>query len=214
MEDKKIINPHVRWIRILVHAGGVLPLLILGLDVFTGNLGFNPVQATLKHTGRAAVILLLLSLSCTPIHNVLSLPQVRRMRKPLGLYAAFYAVVHFAAFAIWDYQLNFNLIWAEVRSKPFILLGVTATFILIILAATSFRFWQLKLGKWWSRLHKLVYAAGVLIILHYLLAIKGDLFSLQGGYRSPLIAAGTLVVLFILRIPFIYKPIRQFFKRV
>jgi len=213
MKDKKKIAPHVRWIRILVHAGGVLPLLILGLDIFTGNLGFNPVQAALKHTGRAAVILLLLSLSCTPIHNVLRLPQVRRMRKPLGLYATLYAVGHFATFAVWDYQLNFRLIWAEIRSKSFILLGVTATFILIILAATSFRFWQLKLGKCWSRLHKLVYAAGVLIILHYLLAIKGDLFSLQGGYRSPLIAAGTLVVLFILRIPFIYKPIRQFFKR-
>jgi len=197
----------------IVEMALILPLLIIGLKVMQGNLGFNPVQTILKHTGRSAVIFLLLSLACTPLNNLFRLPSVRRLRKPLGLYSALYALIHFSVFAIWDYRLNFILIWSEIRNKPFILLGFGATIILLLLAVTSFRFWQRKLGVWWSRLHKLVYLAGILMILHYLLAIKGDLFSLQGGYRSPLIAAGALVLLFILRIPFIYKPIRRFFKR-
>ena len=201
------------WLKIMVHIGGVLPLLVIGVNALRGNLGFNPVQTILKHTGRSAVILLLLSLTCTPLHNMFVLPGVRRLRKPLGLYSALYASIHFSVFAIWDYRLNFALIWSEISNKPFILLGFGATVILLLLAATSFRFWQRKLGVWWSRLHKLVYLAGILMTLHYLLAIKGDLFSLQGGYRSPLIAAGTLVVLFILRIPFIYQPLRRFFRR-
>ena len=213
MAYKKKSITKIQWLQLLIHASSVLPLLMIGLDALRNTLGFNPVQTILHSTGRAAVITLLLSLSCTPLHNVFRLPQVRHMRKPLGLYAAFYATVHFAIFAIWDYQLNFNLIWSEIRSKPFILLGVTATFILIILAATSFRFWQQKLGKWWFRLHKLVYAVGVLMIIHYLLAVKGDLFSLQGAYRSPLIAGGILLLLFILRIPDLYQPLRRFFKR-
>lgn len=206
-------NTKAGLLKILVHIGGVLPLLIIGWNALRGNLGFNPVQNILKHTGRSAVIFLLLSLACTPLHNLFRLPSVRRLRKPFGLYSALYAVFHFSVFAIWDYRLNFALIWTEVSSKPFILLGFGATIILLLLAVTSFRFWQRKLGVWWSRLHKLVYFAGILMILHYLLAIKGDLFSLQGGYRSPLIAAITLVILFLLRIPFIYKPIRRFFGR-
>jgi len=196
-----------------VHIGGILPLLIIGLNALRGNLGFNPVQTILKHTGRSAVIFLLLSLACTPLHNLFRLPSVRRLRKPLGLYSALYALIHFSVFTIWDYRLNFILIWSEISNKPFILLGFGATIILLLLAATSFRFWQRKLGVWWSRLHKLVYLAGILMTLHYLLAIKGDLFSLQGGYRSPLIAAGTLVSLFLLRVPFIYQPIRRLLKR-
>jgi sulfoxide reductase heme-binding subunit YedZ len=191
----------------------MLHLLIIGVNALRGNLGFNPVQTILKHTGRSAVIFLLLSLACTPLHNLLVLPVVRRLRKPLGLYSSLYALIHFSVFAIWDYRLNFALIWSEISNKPFILLGFGATIILLLLAATSFRFWQKKLGVWWSRLHKLVYLAGILIILHFLLAIKGDLFSLQGGYRAPLIAAGTLVVLFLLRIPFIYTPIRRILGR-
>jgi len=65
----------------------------------------------------------------------------------MGLYAALYASIHFATFAIWDYRLDFNLIWSEIRSRPFILLGFTATVILLVLAATSFRYWQRKPGR-------------------------------------------------------------------
>jgi sulfoxide reductase heme-binding subunit YedZ len=80
---------------------------------------------------------------------------------------------------------------------------------LLVLAATSFRYWQKKLGKGWRSLHRLVYLAAVLVLVHYFLAVKGDIFSLQGDYGAPLAAAVILVVLFIFRLPFIDRLITR-----
>lgn len=192
-------------INVLVHFGGVLPLILLLGAYNRGELGFNPVESILQRTGRTAVIFLLLSLACTPLNRLFKLPMIGRLRKPLGLYAALYAALHFATFAIWDYGLQFDLIWNEILDKPFIIIGVAALVILIVLAATSFRFWQRKLGKGWVRLHRLTYVAGALVVVHYLLAVKGDLLTLRGNYTAPLIAGGTLIVLLILRLPFVTR---------
>lgn len=200
-EDRKQESQRYQ-LKVLVHFAGVLPLLLLLGDYNRGELGFNPVESILHRTGQTAVVFLLLSLACTPIKRIFKAPLIGRLRKPLGLYAALYAGLHFATFAIWDYGLDFNLIWMEIREKPFIIIGAVALLILIVLAATSFRFWQRKLGKGWVWLHRLVYLAGVLAIVHYLLAVKGDLLSLQGDYTAPLIAGGALVVLLVLRLPF------------
>ena len=209
MDKGKNRKPLRKWLPIIVHAASLLPLLLMIWDYFQGNLGFNPVQKVQQRSGQIAVVLLLLSLTCTPIKNVFNLPWIGRLRKPLGLYAALYAVVHFAAFAIWDYGLNLNLIWIEIYEKPFILIGLLALVILAVLAVTSFRISRQKLGKGWVWLHRLVYPAAVLVIIHYLLAVKGDLFSLQGEYTAPLFAGGLLLALFLLRIPAIYLPLRK-----
>jgi sulfoxide reductase heme-binding subunit YedZ len=124
-----------------------------------------------------------------------------------------YAFTHFATFAIWDYGLNLPLIWMEIQEKPFILLGLAALIILLVLAATSFRYWQKKLGKGWRSLHRLVYLAAVLVLVHYFLAVKGDIFSLQGDYDAPLVAAINLILLFLLRFPFIYRPLQRLINR-
>ena len=203
------IKKHKQWLGWIVHAAGWLPLGLLIGAYFTGNLGFNPVEGVLRWTGRLAVIFLLLSLTCTPLHRIFILPRIYRLRKPLGLYAALYAGLHFAAFAGWDYGLNFSLIWHEIQNKPFIVLGLFALIILLVLAATSFRTMRRKLGRAWVWLHRLVYAAGILALLHYLLAVKGDLFSLQGAYAAPLIATGVLILLLFLRIPKIQKNLRK-----
>lgn len=200
-------------IKMLVRAVGVLPLILLIGAYNRGSLGFNPIETALRQTGRTAVIFLLLSLACTPINRIFKLPWVGRLRKPLGLYAALYAVIHFLIFALWDYGFNFLLIWNEIIAKPFIIIGAVALVILIILAGTSFPVWHRTLGKGWRRLHRLVYVAALAVILHYLLAIKGDLLSLQGNYTAPLIAAGILVLLLILRIPSIDRFIIGLFSK-
>lgn len=202
-----------KWLPVAVHIGGLMPLIFLLWAYFREKLGFNPVQTVLHRTGRTAVVILFLSLACTPINNIFKQPEVKRLRKPIGLYAALYAVLHFAAFAIWDYGLNFNLIWGEISEKPFIIIGVAALIILVILAATSFRFWRRILGKRWVWLHQLVYMAGALVVVHYLLAVKGDLFSLQGTYAPPLIAGGVLMILFVLRLPSVHRPLRRLVSR-
>ena len=208
-DDKSMKTQTKQWTRWAVHIAGWLPLAVLIGAFFSGSLGFNPVENVLRWTGRAAVFFLLLSLVPTPAHRIFNLPWIFRLRKPLGLYAALYAGLHFAAFAIWDYRLDLSLIWAEILNKPFILLGLVALVILLLLAATSFRSSRRILGQAWTWLHRLVYAAGILAVLHYLLAIKGDLFSLQGAYAPPLITAGALILLLALRIPAIHQAIRR-----
>ena len=201
---------HSSW---LVHLAGWLPLVILTIAYITNNLGFNPVEGFLRWTGRFAVAFLLLSLACTPLHKIFTLPAVFRLRKPLGLYAALYAALHFGTFAVWDYGFDLRLIWGEILNKPFIILGLIALVILLTLAATSFKGLRRKWGKAWIWLHRLVYPAGLLVMLHYLLAVKGDLFSLQGAYAVPLIAAGILILLLLLRLPQLHQALRRLVKQ-
>lgn len=205
--------PGGKQLRWAVHVISLLPLIILVWLALTDGLGFNPIETALRWTGRMAVIWLLLSLACTPVNKIFSLPMIGRLRKPLGLYATLYAGLHFAAFAVWDYGLQLDIIWPEILNKPFILLGLAALVILSLLAATSFRYWRRKLGNKWFWLHRMVYAAAVLVILHYLLAVKGDLFSLQGNYLPPLTASGVLFLLFLLRIPPVKRILQQIFSR-
>jgi len=211
MTDRSHRSIHSQWGRTIAHLLGGVPLILLGWQLVQGRLGFNPVESVLRWTGRLALGLLLLSLSVTPIRKIFKISAISAMRKPLGLYAALYAFIHFSVFALWDYQLNIRQIYLAISNKPFILLGMIALLILLVLAATSFRFWQRKLGRKWVWLHRSVYAAALLVILHYLLAVKGDLFSLQGAYTAPLIAAGILLLLLILRIPAIQQCLRPTF---
>jgi len=198
-----------KWLMIFTHLGSILPLALFGWAALRGQLGFNPVETALQQSGRAAVTLLILSLTVTPLRKIFNLKILHKLRKPLGLYAALYAGLHFAAFTVWDYGLNLRLIWLEFIQKPFLLLGLGSLVILGLLAATSFRYWQVKLRSGWYWLQRAVYFAAVLAIAHYLLAVKGDLLTLQGDYTRPLIASGLLLVLFLLRVPFIYQPLQR-----
>jgi sulfoxide reductase heme-binding subunit YedZ len=210
-------SPRQRVIRsilfdIFVHAVGVLPLVYLLASYLLGRLGFNPVEALTRQTGRLAVIFLLLSLACTPFRRIFHFSVLARWRKPLGLYASLYAVLHFVVFLILDYGLDLPLVLAEILQKPFIIIGALGLIILIVLALTSFRKLQRRWGKFWRTLHRLVYVAGLLILVHYFLAVKGDLLSLQGGYLGPLLAGGVLLILLMLRLPFVWRPLSKCFR--
>lgn len=200
-----------KWLLAAVHLGCILPVALFGWSALTGQLGFNPIETALRRSGRAAVVLLLLSLAVTPLKMIFNSQILARLRKPLGLYAALYASLHFLIFAAWDYGLNLGLIWQEIQQKPFILLGLGALLILLALAATSNRFSKKRLRAGWRWLQRAVYLAAVLAIAHYLLAVKGDLFTLQGDYTRPLIAAGVLLVLFLLRVPYIQERLQRMF---
>ena len=201
-----------KWTLIAVHLGSLFPLALFGWSALWGQLGFNPIETALRQSGRAAVIFLLLSLAVTPLRKIFNLHGLHRMRKPLGLYAALYAGLHFAAFAVWDYRLNVRLIWLELLQKPYLLLGLGSLSILAALAVTSTRGWQRRLRGVWRWLQRAVYLGAVLALAHYLLAIKGDLLTLQGDYTWPLIAAGTLLLLFLLRMPIIQEWLQRIFE--
>jgi sulfoxide reductase heme-binding subunit YedZ len=206
-------NPTQKWLKAAVQLVGVLPLIYFLWQLVSGQLGFNPVETALRQSGRAAVIILLLSLTVTPVRKIFNLPLLAGLRKPLGLYAALYAGLHFLVFTVWDYGLNLSLILKEFSQKPFLLLGLGALLILLILALTSNRAAQRKCRAGWHRLHRAVYLAAVLAIAHYLLSVKGDLLTLQGDYTYPLIASGVLLLLFLLRVPALQHGLQRLLSR-
>ncbi|WP_322507370.1 protein-methionine-sulfoxide reductase heme-binding subunit MsrQ [Anaerolinea sp.] len=193
-------------LRILLHSVGWMPLIVLIVRWQINDLTINPIQAATRFTGDWALIFLLLSLACTPLSLLFKWRQALRFRRPLGLYAFLYASIHFLIYVWLDYGWAWNFILPSLREKPFILAGALALFILLLLALTSFDFSPRWLGKHWKTLHRLVYLAGILVILHFAWASKGDLFRLSGEILRPLIAGVILFGLLILRLP----PIRRF----
>lgn len=188
----------IQLLRIVTHVGALLPLALLGWDFWQGQLSADPIREMTLRTGKTALILLLLSLACTPLSTLLGWKQVVLLRRPLGLYAFLYAAVHFSIFIYLDYGLSWPLIQEALFEKRFALVGFAAFLLLLPLAATSTRWAMRKLGKNWKRLHQLVYLAGVLVIIHYFWLVKQ-------AYTQPIIFGAILAFLLLARL----KPIRR-----
>ena len=192
-------------LQIAVHIGSLIPLVWLIVSYFTGRLTFNPIEAATRRTGQYAIILLILSLACTPAAMVLGFLRVLTLRRPLGLYASAYALIHFTIFVTWDYGFSWALILQTIVEKRFVIVGLTAFAILIPLALTSSRWWMIRLGRAWKTLHRLVYLAALLAVLHYGWAAKGDFFSLRGDVWKPMVYGTVVILLLLLRLPAVRK---------
>jgi sulfoxide reductase heme-binding subunit YedZ len=156
----------------LVHIGSALPF-VLGVWAFSqNNLGANPIQEITHRTGKTAITLLILSLAITPLRQILKWNQINKLRRPLGLWAAFYAGGHFMIYIGLDYGFQLDPLIANSLTNRFIILGFLAGTILLLLSITSLKFFLRKMGKRWKQLHRLVYAAGILAALHFILAVK------------------------------------------
>jgi len=189
------------WLQILTHVGALLPLAILAWDYAQNQLTANPIREITIRTGRSAIVLLLLSLACTPIYSLSGFQPVRRLRRPLGLYAFLYAGLHGLTFVGLDYGFDLVLIGQELLQKRFVQVGVLAFLILVPLAITSTRGWVARLGKNWKRLHRLVYLAALLAGVHFLWAVKANV-------RVPLLYGAALAVLLVVRIPAVQNAVR------
>jgi methionine sulfoxide reductase heme-binding subunit len=186
----------------LVHPLALLPLALIVSDVSTNNLSANPIQEVTQRTGLYAIILLLLSLTCTPLNTVLGWKRVLTLRRPLGLYAFLYAVIHFVIFIAIDYGFDGGLIWEALAEKPYVVVGFIALLLLTPLAITSTKGWQKRLGKNWKLLHRLVYVVLILVIFHFIWLSKTLLFPLPYALFAALVL--------LLRIPPIQQSIQQF----
>ena len=194
-------------LRIAIHVIGLFPFARLLYKYFTNDLTINPIQYLEQETGFAAITILVLSLSTTPLRILFNWREPTKHRRALGLYAFFYALLHVIIFAVVDYGLNMNLLLEATFEKHYTLVGSIAFFIMLALAITSFTWWIRKLGKNWARLHKLVYLATPLVVVHFAWALKGDIFSLQGDIFQPLLYGFIVILLLVVRIP----PVRKFF---
>lgn len=189
----------------LVHIGVWAWAAYLGVLAASGNLTANPIQAATQRTGKTALILLTLSLATTPLITLLNWKRVARVRRTLGLYAFWFAAVHFTIFVAVDYRFNLQFIWLDSATKPYIWVGITAGLILLALAITSFDYWKKLLRKNWKRLHRLVYLAALFVILHYSWAKKGNILTLSGDLLQPILFGVLVLLLLVSRISAVRK---------
>lgn len=181
-------------LQIVTHIGGLFTLAWLIWDYVNDNLTVNPIQDITFRTGKYALVLLILSLACTPISTVFGFRRVLRLRRALGLYAFMYVSVHFLIFVGLDYRFDWALLQGAIFEKRYALVGFAAFLILLPLAITSTQGWMRRLRRNWKRLHRMVYVAALLAIVHYVWLVKADI-------RKPLAYGSVVVVLLILRAP-------------
>lgn len=179
----------------MLHLLALSPLAWLGWrawQVASGGsidaLGTDPV-AEIEHTlGLWALRLLLATLAISPLRQLSGYTILMRFRRMLGLYAFAYASLHFAAWLALDLRGYWTMVFSEIGKRPYITIGVAAWLALLPLAITSTRGWMRRLGRNWGRLHRLVYAAAALAVLHFWWVVKADI-------REPLLYAAILALL-------------------
>ena len=177
-----------------VHALALAPAAWLGWQVAevwrTGSdaLGADPVAEIEHRTGLWALRLLLLTLAITPLRRLSGQAVLLRFRRMLGLYAFFYACLHLGAYLVFDLRGYWTQLFEEIVKRPYITVGFLAWLLLVPLALTSTLGWMRRLGRHWGQLHRLVYAIGVLAVLHFWWLVKSDI-------REPALYAAILALL-------------------
>ncbi|MFC0245401.1 protein-methionine-sulfoxide reductase heme-binding subunit MsrQ [Falsochrobactrum ovis] len=155
-----------------LYALGFVPAGVAFYQGATGGLGADPVKSFEHLLGIWALRFLILTLLITPLRQIGNFNLVR-YRRALGLLAFYYALMHFAAYMLLDQALDFPAIMQDITRRPFITIGMVSLALLIPLALTSNNWAIRKLGRRWSRLHKLVYIAIAGGALHFILSTKG-----------------------------------------
>ena len=161
----------------------------------TVTLGANPIEKLTHVTGMTTLVLLLITLSVTPIRRLTGWNRVIKLRRPLGLFAFFYAFLHFSIWVGLDQTLVWSWMVEDVIERPYITVGFTGFVILIPLALTSTTGWIRRLGKRWTVLHRGIYVTATLGVIHFYWLVKADV-------RLPLLLAACLVVLLGYRVVF------------
>jgi len=197
------------WLNLLTHIGAAIPLIVLIRDYYNDNLTVNWIQGVEQRTGFIALNLLVMSLAVTPVTTITAYRPIHYIRRPLGVWAFGYAALHFFTFSVIDYGLDWELLKEAIFEKPYALVGFLAFLILLPLAATSWKWWKKKMGKRWKKLHQMVYAAGVLVIIHYAWVVKGSVLNLQGDIVLPVVYGILVAVLLLMRIPAVRKVITR-----
>lgn len=166
----------------------LMPLSLLVWHGFTSGLGANPIEEITHRTGQWALRMLLITLSVTPLRQITGWHWLIRFRRMLGLYAFFYAVLHFTTYVWLDQFFWWQGIVEDVIERPFITVGFVAFMLMIPLAITSTRGMVRRLKRKWALLHRAIYLAAILGVVHFWWLVKVDV-------REPAIYAVVLAML-------------------
>ncbi len=184
----KILKP-------IVFLAALIPLAMLGLDAIQGNLTANPIEKITHQTGLWTLILLLVTLSITPLRRLTGINWLIQYRRMIGLFAFFYGFLHLMTYLWLDQFFDIHSIVKDVYKRPFITAGFTAFVLMVPLALTSTQGWIRRLGKRWQLLHRLIYFSAAAGVIHFIWLVKADL-------REPLTYATVFGVLMTIRVVF------------
>ena len=185
-----------RALKVAVFFASLVPLARLVLEslgVGGLSLGANPIEELIHRLGKWGLKFLLITLAITPLRKLTGWNWLVRFRRMLGLFAFFYVLLHFLAYAGLDQRFDLAVIVEDIAERPYITIGVTALLLLVPLAATSTNGMMRRLGKRWKKLHRLIYVIGILGVWHFYWQVKLDTL-------EALIYAGILTVLLAFRL--------------
>jgi sulfoxide reductase heme-binding subunit YedZ len=180
----------------LVFAACAAPAALLTLAAFghgPTDLGADPVRRLIHACGITALNLLLVTLAVTPARDITGLRSLLRLRRMLGLFVFFYALAHFTVYFTLDQWFDLRAVGADIVKRPYITIGMAALLLLIPLAVTSTNGMMRRLGRRWTKLHRLVYVVGALALWHFWWQVKADI-------REPLIYVAIFAALMAWRL--------------
>lgn len=188
-----------RWTKLFVFALCAVPGVYLIYGAFTDSLGANPIESITHSTGNWTLRFLLITLAVTPARRLLKQPDLIRFRRMFGLWAFFYGFLHLMTWAWLDKFFDPSEMIDDIVKRRFITAGMIGFALMIPLALTSTTGWIHRLGKNWTRLHRLIYISAAAGVIHYWWLVKSDI-------RLPLMYGAILAVLLLLRL---FKPSRR-----
>jgi ferredoxin-NADP reductase/DMSO/TMAO reductase YedYZ heme-binding membrane subunit len=193
------IDRFTKWVLIVNCA---VPVTLLAWDALNGHLGANPVNFAIRTTGILSLIFLVLSLTVTPLMRLAQWSSLGQLRRVMGLYAFFHALVHFGLFYLFDRNANLGDVLSEIAMRRYLLVGIVGLLVMVPLAVTSTNRMIQRLGpKRWKLLHRLAYLAAAGGALHYYMLVKADT-------TQPIIFAALVGVLFAYRLGAHYVQLR------
>jgi sulfoxide reductase heme-binding subunit YedZ len=191
----------IRWVKPLIFLLCLLPALRLGVGALNAlevrhvagvSLGADPVKTLLHTCGRWTLNFLMITLCMTPLKDLTKSLLWLRLRRMFGLFALFYALLHFSVYLLLDQSGRVGALWQDISKRPYITIGMLALLLLIPLGLTSTAGAQRRLGRRWTRLHRLIYVIAILGVWHFWWQVKKDIrepllyvcgLSLLLGYR-------------------------------
>ena len=183
-----------KWTKVIVFLLCLIPFFSLVERSLHNGLGANPVEFLQHATGDWILRFLVFTLAITPLRKLLNLPDLIRFRRMLGLFAFFYACLHFLTYLGPDQSFDLAGMWKDVARRPFITVGFLGFVLLIPLALTSTTGWIRRLGgKRWQMLHRAIYISAIVGVVHYYWLVKSDV-------RKPLFYGALVGILLLWRV--------------
>ena len=169
----------ISLLRAAAFGGALLPAIWLVVGFLRDDLTANPIEYITRHTGFWALVLLVVTLSVTPLRRITGWNEVIKVRRMLGLFAFFYATLHLLTWIVLDKFFDFAWMLEDIAERRFITIGMLTWIMLLPLALTSTKGMIRRLGRRWQILHRLTYVAAITGVVHFWWLVKADLFEPQ-----------------------------------